>query len=79
MSDHTFPTSGPLPSDSEAMKRALKILNDSGIWFCRPTRYQIKSGNHNFYPDKGTIYTDGQFERSGERGAEAFVRLVKAL
>lgn len=78
MRNKPLSTTVPLADDTEEMKLALKILNESGISFARPTRYQLKSGPHNFYPDKDTIFSDGRFERAKERGIDAFIKLVQS-
>lgn len=66
----------PLPSDDSKMRRAIEALNEAGIRFTRPTKYQLKVDDLNFYPTKGTIFRDGDDAALNERGLEAFMALL---
>ncbi|MFG1315934.1 hypothetical protein [Xanthobacter autotrophicus] len=59
MSRSMFPTHAPLPDDPPKMVQAIERLNALGIGFERKTLYQLKIGEWNFYPGRGTIVHDG--------------------
>jgi len=67
-----------MDSDTEAMARAIGQLNAARIRFCRPTRFQLKIGNVNYYPDRGTIYIDGEAEPERERGINSLLDRVQS-
>jgi hypothetical protein len=62
--------------DSQAMRAALRWLAQAGLRFTRPTRYQLKIGPLSFYPDKGTLYRDGDRQALPERGLPALQALL---
>jgi len=62
--------------DSPAMRAALRWLTQAGLRFTRPTRYQLKIGALSFYPDKGTLYRDGDRQALPERGLPALQSLL---
>ena len=64
------------PDDSPAMQTALRWLTQAGLRFTRPTRYQLKIGALSFYPDKGTLYRDGDRQALPERGLPALQHLL---
>ena len=64
------------PDDSPAMQAALGWLTQAGLRFTRPTRYQLKIGPLSFYPDKGTLYRDGDRQALPERGLPALQALL---
>jgi hypothetical protein len=64
------------PDDSPAMQAALRWLTQAGLRFARPTRYQLKIGPLSFYPDKGTLYRDGDRQALPERGLPALQALL---
>lgn len=66
----------PLLSDDTKMRRAIEALNEASIRFARPTKYQLKVGDLNFYPTKGTIFRDRDDTALNERGLDAFIFLL---
>lgn len=58
------------------MRRAIEALTEAGIRFTRPTKYQLKVDDLNFYPTKGTIFRDGDDAVLKERDLEAFMTLL---
>src|SRR5215218_8723195 len=62
--------------DSPAMRAALRWLTQAGLRFTRPTRYKLKIGALSFYPDKGTLYRDGDRQALPERGLPALQCLL---
>lgn len=67
----------PTPTDDTArMKEALKYFDDRGILFTRKTAWQIKHGKINFYPDRGTIFVDGENGARKETGLQEALLLV---
>lgn len=61
--------------ESHAMERDKNILRAAKIPFRQANRYQLKHGMLNYYPDKGTIFRDGDRDRLSERGVDAFMKL----
>ena len=64
-------------NNSAKMNHTIEQLTAQGIHFDQPTRFQIKVGHFNFYPDRGTIYVDGESKGRRERGFETFLELLK--
>jgi hypothetical protein len=62
--------------DSPRTLWAIKRLRQEGYFVSRPTDYQIKVGDLNFWPDKGTITRDGQRGRLSEQGLDALIALL---
>lgn len=58
------------------MEEAAAALARQEIRFVQKTGFQIKVGQFNFYPNKGTIYIDGQ-KALAEKGLDAFIRLLR--
>lgn len=75
------PLRAPLiqPTDGPIMRAAIEALMQAAIKFTRPSTHQLKSGCLNFYPEKGTIYRDGDPGALKERGLDTFVRLTKPV
>ena len=73
---NTTATPTTYPDDSPAMRAALHWLTQAGVVFTRPTRYQLKIGPLSFYPDKGTLYRDGDRQALPDRGLPALQRLL---
>jgi hypothetical protein len=61
------------------MTLALERLAAQRIRHEQTTAFQIKVGPFNFYPDKGTIYRDGDQKARPERGIENFLALIGKL
>lgn len=61
--------------DSDAMERDKNTIRAAKMPFRQTNAYQIKHGTFNFYPDKGTIFRDGDRNRLEERGVAAFMKL----
>ncbi len=72
----TTNTATPQPDDCPAMQAALRWLTQAGLRFTRPTRYQLKIGSLSFYPDKGTLYRDGDRQAFPDRGLLALQALL---
>ena len=62
--------------NSPEMSIALERLAAERIRHEQTSDFQIKVGPFNFYPDKGTIYMDGDREARPERGLESFLALI---
>jgi hypothetical protein len=62
-------------TDGNAMEVALIAIRAARLPFRKTDPYQIKHGRFNFYPNRGTIYRDGDPNKLEERGVEAFIRL----
>lgn len=77
MSKQTFPTHRALDGDTAEMAQAIRLLNEAAISFSRPTRFQLKIGSANYYPDRGTIYLDGEAKPERERGIKALLDRVQ--
>jgi hypothetical protein len=46
------------------------------LWYIRPTKYQVKIGDVNYYPDRGTIHVDGE-SRASERYLDGLEKVLK--
>lgn len=57
------------------MAEAVSWLMERNIAVHRPTVYQLKVFEFNFYPDKGTIHIDGR-QALPERGLAGLERLL---
>lgn len=76
--DH-MPPALPEEGDSPKFVEALNKLMIGGAHPRRPpnNHHQIKvSSDISFYPDKGTIYRDGDKKPLAERGVEALLELL---
>lgn len=74
-----MPPALPEEGDSPKFAEALDKLMRGGADPRRPpnNHHQIKvSSNISFYPDKGTIYRDGDKKPLPERGVEALLELL---
>ena len=60
-----------------AMKATVDRLRRESIPFEIISRYHLKSGIHNYYPDRGRIYSDGDFQAAAGSGLDAFVSVVR--
>jgi hypothetical protein len=58
------------------MNFALERLAAERIRHRQTSEFQIKVGSFNFYPDKETIYMDGERKARPERGLESFLALI---
>ncbi len=72
MSKYSTPKTLPRQDDPPAMVEAITTLNELGIGFDRCTHWQLKIDEWNFYPERGTIYSDGADGAEPKRGLEAF-------
>jgi len=68
--------SGPITREMQA---AITRMQTENIPFHCPSPHQLKVGPFNFYPKKGTIYIDGEVERSSMKGIDHFVAMIKGL
>ncbi len=59
------------------MQEAVTTLKRLDISFERPTEFQLKVGDCNFYPGTGTITFDGENQAEKERGLGAFLAIVQ--
>lgn len=66
----------PLPDDTNEMKIAIDVLNRVCAKCERKTKWQLKIENLSYYPNKRTIYRDGDDRALRERGLESLMRLV---
>ncbi len=73
MTKYSTPKTLPRPDDPPAMVEAITKLNERGIGFDRPTHWQLKIDEWNFYPVRGTIYCDGALDAEPERGLDALL------
>jgi hypothetical protein len=65
--------------DSMEMRAAVDQLQSQGVGFIRPTPFQLKIGDINFYPDKGTIYLDDRGKALKERGLPVLLEILARL
>lgn len=61
---------------SPAMQRAVRTLQQEGYHPEVLTLHQVKVGDLNFYPARGTIYRDGDTSSLDATGLEAFIDLA---
>lgn len=71
-----FPNDRSLPDDSPEMAKAIATLKARGVSFIRPTRFQLKIGEWNYYPDNGTIVHDHNKGKERKRGLSALLALL---
>jgi hypothetical protein len=62
--------------NSPEMNTALERLSAERIRHKQTSEFQIKVGPFNFYPDRETIYMDGDQKARPERGLENFLALI---
>lgn len=60
------------------MRDALLMLKQHGIPTRKVSEYQIKIGQVNYYPGKGSIYLDGATRPMDEHGFRALLRFLEA-
>ena len=65
--------------NSSEMNRALERLVAERVRHSQTSAFQIKVGPFNFYPDRGTIYMDGDQKARPERGLENFLGLISKV
>jgi hypothetical protein len=58
------------------MQDAMDELTCAGIDFEQTSQYQLKIGDLNYYPAKGTIFRDGDKKALKERGLDALLKLI---
>jgi hypothetical protein len=61
------------------MTEALAWFHDHGLEPDQPTEHQLKYGEVNFYPRKGTIFVDGEIARRNETGLSALAAVLREL
>ena len=64
---------------SNAMRDCSDALLKRGVAFERKTRWQIKIGPINFYPERGTIFVDGEAAPRQEEGLETLLTILDEL
>lgn len=64
------------PTDTEAEKECIRILQEHSHKFTRPSPYQFKVGENNFWPATGRITIDPN-ERYPAKGLDAFIDLLE--
>ncbi len=67
------------PEDSEDTREAVAWLRDQRVSFVRCSRYHIRIGDLNFYPDKGTIYRSNDLGALPDTGLAALQRLLTRM
>ncbi len=65
--------------DSERMISAIEVAVNIVGSFVRPTAYQLKVQNLNFYPDNGTIVIDGASRKLSGQTADDFRKLLSEI
>lgn len=74
-----LPVAEPRPGDSAAMLRAIEELKRLGLDVRRPngSPYQLKvSADLSFYPNKGTIFRDGDQQALPQRGIASLLEVL---
>lgn len=66
-----------LPDDTPAMTAAIRWCLDQNLPVIRCSRFHLKVGKLNFWPDKGSISLDGNY-RHPQKGLAAFQALILA-
>lgn len=66
-----------LSTDSKIEKDCIARLIEADIVFTRPTQYQMKYREFNFYPKKGTITIDPTTTRKHQT-VDDFIDLIKS-
>jgi len=62
-------------TDTPEMRGAISELEEKGVKLVRTSRFQLKVGPFNFWPDSGTITRDGH-PPLAKRGLEAFLEMI---
>ena len=65
------------PNDPDKMRDAIEALNAEGVRFSRPTQYQLKVGDINFYPGTGRIFRDGEDKAWEQQGLSALISYLR--
>jgi hypothetical protein len=65
--------------DGDEMQRAIDILTHASIRFQKKTNFHIKVGHYNFFPNRGTIYLDGQPKALPQKGIDAFLFILNGI
>jgi hypothetical protein len=73
MTRKRFPNDHSLPDDTPAMAKAIATLKDHDIAFIRTSIHQLKIGEWNFYPNRGTLVRDDGSAAETERGLDALL------
>ncbi|MFK5598294.1 hypothetical protein ACFZ8E_15060 [Methylobacterium sp. HMF5984] len=76
MSKKHKPRPETYPEDSEATRETLAWLCKQRLAFVRCSRYHIRIGDLNFYPDKGTIYRSDDLGALPETGLTALQHIL---
>lgn len=76
MSKKHKPRQETYPEDSAATRDTLAWLRAQRVPFVRCSRYHIRIGNLNYYPDKGTIYRSNDLGALPEAGLAALQDLL---
>ncbi len=64
-------------NDSRVMREAIEAILAAGYHdLRRPSRYQLKVGGANFYPERGTVQIDG-LKKQKARGLSEFFRVLR--
>lgn len=61
------------------MLEALAWARQHGFEPYRATEHQLKIGEANFYPGKGTVFVDGETTRRKETGLDALAEVLREL
>jgi hypothetical protein len=61
------------------MQECIDTLLVRGLDFERMSRWQIKIDSVNYYPDRGTIFVDGDDAALKERGLDALLTTIGKL
>src|SRR3712207_6421502 len=68
---------GIASANTPAMREAIVWLVKSKIYFRRQTQWQLKIGDLSYYPDKCTIYRDGDQKALSVLGLDALRQLLR--
>ena len=66
------------PTD-DPMTEARTWFHHHGLEPDQPTEHQLKYGEVNYYPRKGTIFVDGEIARRDETGLAALGAVLREL
>lgn len=72
-----MPTSAnKLNQSAIAMNHAMRWLDERGVYYKQLPPYQLKIGQINYWPGRGTITIDGEISKRAEKGLEALEALL---